>query len=212
MQILNTLQERHIYNVLHPRWSTSTQKLSVLYCYTIQKNEGMQPATTPFHFFFTLSPYLSHNHRDSFTMLQYNTQSYQNVFHLQGSYHGKILRVTQYHRSTNYWPTNIPKIYFRDQPLHPLQWDKCTVKLGYKYGRSGSTTNNVTNKTKGCVIESFYTWLIAYAFTSHLSSSLGFLSHVTSHNLLEFLFSRLSKNTTLCTSFLESDNSKNAEL
>ena len=30
MQILNTLEERHKYNVVHPRWDTSTQQLSVL--------------------------------------------------------------------------------------------------------------------------------------------------------------------------------------
>ena len=80
MQILNTLQERHIYNVVHPRWATSTQKLPVLYCYTIQQNEGIQIATTPLHFLFTISQYLSHNHKDYFTMLQYNTQSYYNAF------------------------------------------------------------------------------------------------------------------------------------
>ena len=55
MQILKALQERHIYNVVHPRWATPTQKLPVLYYYTIQENEGIQPTTTLFHF-------LSHSH------------------------------------------------------------------------------------------------------------------------------------------------------
>ena len=35
MKILNKLQERHKYNMVHPRWATSTHKLSILlllYC------------------------------------------------------------------------------------------------------------------------------------------------------------------------------------
>ena len=40
--------------------------MSVLYYYTIQQNEGIQPATTPLHFLFILSQFLSHNHRDQF--------------------------------------------------------------------------------------------------------------------------------------------------
>ena len=64
MQILNTLQDRHRYNVVHPRWATPTQQLTVLYYYTIQRNEGIQPAAIPLHFLFTLSQSLSHNHRD----------------------------------------------------------------------------------------------------------------------------------------------------
>ena len=71
MQILNTLQKRHKYNMVHPRWSTSTHKLPVLYYYTIQQNEGIQPATTPLHFLFTLSQSLSCNHKDCFTVLSF---------------------------------------------------------------------------------------------------------------------------------------------
>ena len=82
MQILNTLQEKQRYNMVHPRWTTSTQKLSVLYYYTIQQNEEIQPATTLLQFLFTLSQTLSHNHRDCFTMLQYNTQPHYNDFFL----------------------------------------------------------------------------------------------------------------------------------
>ena len=72
MQILNMLQERHRYNVVHPRWATLTQKLTFLYYYTIQQNEGIQPVATPLHFLFTLSQSLSHNHRDHFSQC-YNT-------------------------------------------------------------------------------------------------------------------------------------------
>ena len=50
--------------MVHPRWDTSKQKLAVLYYYTIQQNEGMQPAATSLHFLFTLSRSLSHNHKD----------------------------------------------------------------------------------------------------------------------------------------------------
>ena len=39
MKILTTLQERHIYNVVHPRWDIPTQKFSVLYYYIIQQNK-----------------------------------------------------------------------------------------------------------------------------------------------------------------------------
>ena len=98
--------------MVHPRWATCTQKLRILYYYTIQQNEEIQPASTQLHFIFTLSQSLSHNHRDCFTMLQYNTHMYYNAFLLQGNYHGKIPQVTQYHGSANFWPKNIPKIYF----------------------------------------------------------------------------------------------------
>ena len=66
MQTVNTLQERHRYNVVHPRWATPTQKLPVLYYYTIQENEGIQPTTTLLHVIFTLLQSLSHNHKDCF--------------------------------------------------------------------------------------------------------------------------------------------------
>ena len=74
MQILhiNTLQERHQYNMVHPRRDTSTHKLPILYYYTIPQNEGIQPATNSLHFLFTLSQSLLHNHKDRFTLLQYN--------------------------------------------------------------------------------------------------------------------------------------------
>ena len=61
MQTVNTLQERHRYNVVHPRWAMPTWKFSVLYYYTIQENEGIQPATTLLHF-------LSHSHGLSHTI------------------------------------------------------------------------------------------------------------------------------------------------
>ena len=80
MQILNTIPERHRYNVVHPRWATSTQKLPVLYYYTIQQNKGIQPAATPMHFLFRLSQSLSHNHKYCFTMLQYNTTCIKMIF------------------------------------------------------------------------------------------------------------------------------------
>ena len=66
MKILNTLQERHRYNVVHPRWDMSTLKLPVLYNYTVQQNEGIQPATNMLHFLFSLSQSLSHNYRIDF--------------------------------------------------------------------------------------------------------------------------------------------------
>ena len=40
---------------------------------TVQKYEGIQPTEIPLNFLFTLSPSLSHNHRD---ILQYNTIPY----------------------------------------------------------------------------------------------------------------------------------------
>ena len=52
--------------MVHPTWATSTHKLSVLYYYTIQQNEGIQLTATPLHFLFALSQSLSHNHRDCF--------------------------------------------------------------------------------------------------------------------------------------------------
>ena len=123
MQVLNTLQETHGYNVVHLRWDMSTHKLLVLYYYTIQQNEGIQPTTHLLHFLFTLSQSLSHNRIDRFTMLQYNTQSYYNAFLSQGNYQGKMLWVTQYHGPTNYWPTNIPKISFGGTAPDPLPRD-----------------------------------------------------------------------------------------
>ena len=43
------------------------------------KNKGIQPASHPLHFLFTLSQSLSYNHRDNFTMLQYNTRLFYNA-------------------------------------------------------------------------------------------------------------------------------------
>ena len=59
--------------MVHPRGAMSTQKLAVLYYYTIQQNEGIKPAANPLHFLFTLSQSLSHNHIE---FLQYNTIPY----------------------------------------------------------------------------------------------------------------------------------------
>ena len=74
MQILNTLLERHKYNVVHPRWATPTQKLPILYYYTIQQNEGIQPTTTLLHFLFTLSQPLTQSHRLFYNAtIQYTT-------------------------------------------------------------------------------------------------------------------------------------------
>ena len=73
MKKINTLQERHQYNMVHPIWAMSTQKFPVLYYYTIHQKEGIQPEATSVHLLFTLSESLSHNHRDYFTMLQYDT-------------------------------------------------------------------------------------------------------------------------------------------
>ena len=78
--IITTLQDRHRYNAVHPKWDMSTHKFSILYYYTIQQNEGIQHVATSLHFLFTLSQSLSHNHRGCFTMLQYKTHSYYNAF------------------------------------------------------------------------------------------------------------------------------------
>ena len=51
----HTLQERHRYSMVHTRWDMSTHKFLVLYYYTMQQNEGIQPITNPLHFLFTLS-------------------------------------------------------------------------------------------------------------------------------------------------------------
>ena len=102
--------------MVHPIWAMSTQKLPALFYYTIQQNEGIQPAATPLHFLFTLAVSLTQSQR-LFTMLQYNTHPYYNAFILQGNYHGKILRVTQYHGSVNCWTTNIQKIISGASPL-----------------------------------------------------------------------------------------------
>ena len=94
MQILNTLQERHRYNMVHPRWATPTQKLSVLYYYTIQQNKGIQPAATPLHFLFSLSQSLSHNHRDCFTIHSHITMLsfYRGI--TMGKYYGSPNRLS----------------------------------------------------------------------------------------------------------------------
>ena len=43
--------------------------------YIVQQNEVIQPATHPLYFMFTISQYLSHNHRDLFynATIQYTT-------------------------------------------------------------------------------------------------------------------------------------------
>ena len=67
--------------------------------FTVQKDEGIQPAAKPLHFLFTLSQSLPHNHRD---FLQYKIIPYTYVlqfFLLYGKCHAKILRLTQYHGS-----------------------------------------------------------------------------------------------------------------
>ena len=75
MKHINTLQERHQYNVVHLRWDTSTHKFPVLYYYIVHKNEGRQPTTHRLHFLFTFSQFLSHNHIDHFynATIQYTT-------------------------------------------------------------------------------------------------------------------------------------------
>ena len=62
MQILhiNTLQERHQYNTVHPRRDTSTHKFPILYYYTIPQNEGIQPAANLLCTSSPLSHSLSH--------------------------------------------------------------------------------------------------------------------------------------------------------
>ena len=76
MQILNTLQERHRYNMVHPRWDTFTQKLPVIYYYTIHQNEWIQSCSNPnaptLHTFIVS---LTQSQR-LFTMLQQNTHLY----------------------------------------------------------------------------------------------------------------------------------------
>ena len=52
--------------MVQPIWDMSTPKFPILYYYPVQENEGIQPATTPLEFLFTLLQSLSHNHRDLF--------------------------------------------------------------------------------------------------------------------------------------------------
>ena len=63
----------------------------------VEKDEGIQPAAKPLHFLFTLSQSLLHNHRDCLQC--YNAiQSHVTMLSFIGErYHGKILRLTQYH-------------------------------------------------------------------------------------------------------------------
>ena len=82
----------------------------------VQKDEGIQPTAKSLHFLFTLSQSLSHNHIDclqSYNTIQYTTDL--QCFLLQGKYHGKILRLTQYHGSAkllaNKHPKTIPMVF-----------------------------------------------------------------------------------------------------
>ena len=96
---LNTLQRDT--NIM---WFTQTMgyvhKENASPFITVQKDEGIQPTTKQLHFLFMLSQSLSHNHK-------YCLQCY-NTIHIRVTmlsfigekYHGKILRLTQYHGST----------------------------------------------------------------------------------------------------------------
>ena len=142
MKILNTLQERDRYNVVHPIWDTSTHKFSVLYYYTIQQNEGIQPIVTMLHFLFTLSQSLSHNHRDC--LQWYNT--IHNHIIILSFYRG--ITMGKYYESPNTMGSQTmankhPKKFLTGAlppdsrggqcPLAPPIWCECTVKLGYKH-------------------------------------------------------------------------------
>ena len=72
-----------------------------LLLYYPTKNEWIQPTSNLLQFLFTLSQYLSHNHKDCFTMLQYNTKQNHITmpsfykWNTMGKYHGKISWVSQ---------------------------------------------------------------------------------------------------------------------
>ena len=98
LNTLNTLQRN-----TDVMWFTQTMgyvhnKISSTFI-TLQKDEGMQPASKPLHFLFMLSQFLSHNHKD-FSQCYNTIHSRVTMLSFIGEkYHGKILRLTQYHGS-----------------------------------------------------------------------------------------------------------------
>ena len=98
---------------------------------TVQKYEGIQPAAKPLHFLFMLSQSLSHNHRD---FLQCTNTMHSRVTMLSfigEKYHGKILRLTQYHGSAKLLANKHSKKNSRGlRPRTPKFGNECTVNLG----------------------------------------------------------------------------------
>ena len=67
MKILNTLQERHRYNVVHPRWATSTQKFQILIIIPSSKIKGYNPQQPRY-----ISSSHSHSISHTITYIVYN--------------------------------------------------------------------------------------------------------------------------------------------
>ena len=96
MQIQNTL--RHYKRDINIMWFNQYglrlhRNFQSFYYYTVQQNEGLQPATHPLHFLFTLSQSLSHNHKDQF----YNaTIQYIAVLQCYNTIHSHITMLSFY--------------------------------------------------------------------------------------------------------------------
>ena len=76
---------------------------------TVQKDEEIQPVEKMLHFLFTLLQSLSQNHRDCLQC--YNTihSRVTMISFIGEKYHGKILRLTQYHGSAKLLASKHPK-------------------------------------------------------------------------------------------------------
>ena len=151
MQILNTLQGRHKYNVVHLRWVMSTKKFPFLYYISSSKMKGYN-LQEPYYTSSSHSYSLSHTITE-IVLQWYNTIN--NSITILSFYRGIIMGNTTGHPIP--W---VCKLLSNKHPKNFFWWIlPHTPQLGWVYGkngvqtqlnnnifesgRSGSTTNNL---------------------------------------------------------------------